>query len=228
MMKQWVITDIHGCAKTFEALLHKINYNREDTLYLLGDYVDRGPDSKGVLDLIIQLTQSKHKIHCLLGNHEVMMLQAVHNPDTKEARHWKRFIGGAETLRSFGATKPHEVDESYIHFIEGMSYYFEVGPYILTHAGLNFSVPDPLMDIDAMLWIRGEQNINFAWLNGRIVVHGHTPLPLERVQNSVRRMDEHPIVDIDSGCVYDRGGMHHLCALELQSRQLVVQENIDE
>ncbi|MGB3587457.1 MAG: metallophosphoesterase, partial [Tunicatimonas sp.] len=58
-MKQWVITDIHGCAKTFEALLQRINFRRSDSLYLLGDYVDRGPDSKGVLDLVMQLSQSK-------------------------------------------------------------------------------------------------------------------------------------------------------------------------
>ncbi|MGD1894448.1 MAG: metallophosphoesterase family protein [Cyclobacteriaceae bacterium] len=226
-MRSWVITDIHGCAKTFEALLHRIGFTRSDALYLLGDYVDRGPDSKGVLDLIMQLAQSKHEIHCLLGNHEIMMLQAVYNPGSKEARHWKKYVGGAETLHSFSVVKPHAIDPAYIHFIENMRYYFEVGPYILTHAGLNFAVPDPLLDLDAMLWIRGAQNINHAWLNGRKVVHGHTPRPVKLVQQNVDQMDQNPIVDIDCGCVYSRDDMNHLCALELKSRQVIFQKNVD-
>ncbi len=227
-MKQWVITDIHGCANTFEALLQRIGFNRSDALYLLGDYVDRGPDSKGVLDLIMQLSQSRHKVHCLLGNHEIMMLHAVRNPGTKEARHWKKHIGGGETLRSFRAVKPHEIDEHYIEFIADMNHYFEVDNYILVHAGLNFSVADPLQDQEAMLWIRGQTHINHAWLNGRVVVHGHTPQPKQLVAQNVERIDRNPIVDIDCGCVYPRDNMHHLCALELTSRELVFQKNIDE
>lgn len=227
-MKQWVITDIHGCAKTFEALLQRINFRRSDSLYLLGDYVDRGPDSKGVLDLVMQLSQSKHKVHCLLGNHEVMMLHAVHNSGTKEARHWKKYNGGAETLRSFRAVKPREIDERYVNFIESMDYYVEVDNYILVHAGLNFVAPDPLLDQEAMLWIRGQAHINYAWLNGRIVIHGHTPQPKKQVAQHVEMMDKNPVVDIDCGCVYSRDNMHHLCALELTSRKLVFQENVDE
>jgi len=52
LMKKFAISDIHGCAKTFKALLKKINFSKEDELYLLGDYIDRGPDSKGVIDYI--------------------------------------------------------------------------------------------------------------------------------------------------------------------------------
>ncbi|WKN41373.1 metallophosphoesterase family protein [Tunicatimonas pelagia] len=226
-MKQWVITDIHGCVKTFEALLQRIGFNRSDALYLLGDYVDRGPDSKGVLELVMQLSQSKHKVHCLLGNHEIMMLHAVHNSGTKAARHWKKYVGGGETLRSFRAVKPHEISEHYIEFIANMDHYFEVGNYILVHAGLNFAVPDPLQDKEAMLWTRGQTHINHAWLNGRIVVHGHTPQPTQQVIQNVERMEQNPVVDIDCGCVYPRNNMHHLCALELISRQLVFQKNVD-
>ena len=226
-MKQWVITDIHGCAKTFEELLHRIGFNRSDTLYLLGDYVDRGPDSKGVLDLVMQLSQSRHKVYCLLGNHEIMMMHAVHNSGSKDARHWRRYLGGAETLRSFGVVKPHEIANDYLEFIDSMDYYFEVDNYILVHAGLNFATPDPLEDKEAMLWIRGQTHVNYAWLNGRIVIHGHTPQPTARVGLNVEQMDKQPVVDIDCGCVYPRSDMNHLCALELASRELVFQKNID-
>lgn len=226
-MKTWVITDIHGCSKTLEALLGRIGYNREDTLYLLGDYIDRGPDSKGVLDLVMQLKQTKHEIHCLLGNHEIMMLHALQQPTSQEAIHWKRFNGGEDTLRSFGAVTVKDIDSQYIDFMLGMAHYLEVDRYILVHAGLNLSIADPFSDKNAMLWIRGDNTLNKKWLGDRVIVHGHTPQGKSQIEKNVKKMNQHPIVGIDSGCVYPRGEYHHLCALELHSHELVFQKNID-
>ena len=69
-MHRFAISDIHGCAKTFEALLDRIALSTQGELYLLGDYLDRGPDSKGVLDLIFRLQREGYAVHCLRGNHE--------------------------------------------------------------------------------------------------------------------------------------------------------------
>lgn len=226
-MKKWVITDIHGCASTFGQLLERIAFNREDTLYLLGDYIDRGPDSKGVLDLIIELIQSRHQVHCLMGNHEFMMLKAREEPSSREAYYWVEFNGGKETLLSFDALSPEHIDSKYIDFIEGLDYYREVDQHILVHAGLNLAIDDPLSDQDAMLWIRGDQKINRKWLAGRTIIHGHTPQAKKQVVKNVRRAEKYPIVGIDCGCVYPREDHHHLCALELQTHELVFQKNID-
>jgi UDP-2,3-diacylglucosamine pyrophosphatase LpxH len=69
-----IIGDLHGCIKTFKALLDKIGLTRNDNLYLLGDYVDGGADAKKVVDTILELIDLGHKIHCLRGNHKQMML----------------------------------------------------------------------------------------------------------------------------------------------------------
>lgn len=76
-MKKYAITDIHGCNKTFQALLDKIAFTTADALYLLGDYIDRGPDSKGVFDTIFNLQETGHSVHCLRGNHEAMFLDSL-------------------------------------------------------------------------------------------------------------------------------------------------------
>ena len=69
-MNKFAISDIHGCAKNFKALLDRISLSLGDELYLLGDYIDRGPDSKGVIDHVWQLQKTGHTVHCLCGNHE--------------------------------------------------------------------------------------------------------------------------------------------------------------
>nr|WKN36601.1 metallophosphoesterase family protein [Tunicatimonas sp. TK19036] len=227
-MKHWVITDIHGCVKTFERLLEKVEFNRQDTLYLLGDYIDRGPDSKGVLDLILQLKKTRHNVHCLLGNHEIMMLHALNNPTSQEAYFWIHYNGGDTTLKSFNAEHPKEIDSEYIDFILKMAHYQEVDRYILVHAGLNLSIEDPFSDKDAMLWIRGDQKLNKKWLGERIILHGHTPQIKRRLETGVKQIEKHPIVGLDCGCVYPREGMNYLCALELQSHRLVFQKNIED
>ncbi len=78
MERIFAIGDIHGCRKTFEKLLKdKIQLTKEDEIYCIGDYIDRGDDSKGVIDLIINLRTDGYKIKILRGNHEQMMLEAA-------------------------------------------------------------------------------------------------------------------------------------------------------
>ena len=71
---KYVISDIHGCIRTFEALLKMLHFSISDELYLLGDYIDRGPDSKSVLDLILSMRNKGYKIAALRGNHEELLL----------------------------------------------------------------------------------------------------------------------------------------------------------
>ena len=75
-MRTLAIGDIHGCLAPFEALLDWVKPTAGDTVVLLGDYVDRGPDTKGVLDRLIELRKSGLKLVCLCGNHEILMLEA--------------------------------------------------------------------------------------------------------------------------------------------------------
>src|SRR5438876_897645 len=99
--RNFVISDIHGCLKTFRYLLEDIiHYTKSDTLYLLGDYIDRGPDSKGVIDYILSLKERGYRIYPLKGNHEQLLLDAYEEAPFAE-KAWLR-NGGENTLKSFG------------------------------------------------------------------------------------------------------------------------------
>ena len=225
-MPRYAISDIHGCCKTFEKLLFEtLNLQKTDELYLLGDYIDRGPDSKGVIDLIFRLQEEKYNVHCLMGNHEAMMLEL-------SLEGWDRFNwveqGGRETLQSFGAKHLGEVPDLYWHFFRNLYLVEELDDYLLVHAGFNFKHADFLDDDQSMLWIRNwYRDIKPEVLNGRIIIHGHTPM----VRPSIEKMlnaDPLLVVDIDAGCVYQNyEGLGHLCAFDLDSKTLVFERNID-
>lgn len=220
-MARYAISDIHGCIATFKTLLNKIKFSKEDELYLLGDYIDRGPDSKGVIDHIWYLQESGHQVYCLRGNHENMLLQEVINPI-----HYYR--GEPALLKSFGITNSIFIPNQYIKWMNELDYYMEVDNYILVHAGLNFDVPNPLEAYDDMVWIRSfHPNINKDWLNGRIIVHGHTPQRFSFLKRGHSQMKEVGAINIDGGCVFSTHGLGQLCALELDSQELIIQKNVE-
>jgi serine/threonine protein phosphatase 1 len=241
-MRNIAISDIHGCAKTFRYLVEEqVKLKPDDTLYLLGDYVDRGPDSRGVIDYMNQLAEAGYRLRCLKGNHEEMMVDANQRPG--DADMWLS-NGGKETLLSFGVHDPSEVPSQYIEFIEGLDHYFEVDQYILVHAGLNFvggegqseeqehfiwKLHNPLGDLHSMMWIRWwYDNINWNWLRDRVIIHGHTPLHTDEITEMFYALAHDQVLDIDNGCfAKERGGMGQLCAFDMTHRQLFFQENID-
>lgn len=226
-MARYAITDIHGCCKTFKQLLSFLNFNKEDQLFILGDYIDRGPDSKGVIDHIWNLQKEGYSVTCLKGNHEEKMLLARH--DINQCNNWKTW-GGKETLESFSVTEITDISESYFSWMDALPDHILLDDYVLVHAGLNFKIPDPLSDQVAMRWIRSwYDDINLDWLRGRIVLHGHTPVnqsiinsQLENLTNPNTRPS--PYLDLDNGCVYERPGHHHLCAFNMDNKQLFFQE----
>ena len=139
-MSRYAITDIHGCANTFKEMLAKLNFSKRDKLYLLGDYIDRGPDSKGVLDLIMNLQSTGHKVFCLKGNHEEKMLLSRH--DINQNRNWLTW-GGKETLESFGVEKINDIDNKYLEWMAALPNIIELPDYVLVHACLLYTSPSP-------------------------------------------------------------------------------------
>ena len=221
-MKKYAISDIHGCAKTFKALIEQINLSKGDELYILGDYFHRGPDVKGVIDYIWQLQEEGFFVKCLMGNHEVLFVQALlEGPGS-------HYSDDRETLDSFGVKGIHDIPKKYRSWIKELFIFTEVDEYILVHAGLNFNANEIMSDIDSMIWIRGwYDDIDKDWLNGRIIVHGHTPTTKLEIQQSLRTLDEIPAIDIDGGCVFKREGLGYLCAFEMTERKLSFMRNID-
>jgi len=224
---RYAITDIHGCAKTFRTLIRDvIKLQLEDVLFLLGDYVDRGPDSKGVLDFIFDLQDQGFQVHCLKGNHEEMMLQSL----THEAQYmnWLKH-GGRETLKSFGVHEIQEVPAPYFEFIRKLPHYEQMDDYILVHAGLNFRIGDPLSDPTSMLWIRPwDVDVDHQWLNGRIILHGHTPVDQQIIEYQLENAETNSLIDLDNGCFRTEDpGKGQLCAFNLDTRELFFQANLD-
>jgi len=225
-LRTFVISDIHGCNQTFQKLLQKIEFSHNDQLFLLGDYIDRGPDSKGVFDTIWRLMEQDYSVACILGNHEEILLQAVANFNTPKARKWYHNHGGKNTLKSFGIDHPKAIPQQYIDFVQGLPHYIEFENYILVHAGLNLQISKPFSDHYAMLWMREyEQTVNKEWLDGRRIIHGHTPTDQQIIKDKVQ--EGRIIIGIDNGCAYPVGNLNHLCALELASQTLYFQPNIE-
>ncbi len=225
-MARYAISDIHGCARTFAALLSKIGLNQSDELFLLGDYIDRGPDSKGVLDLIFSLKKEGYNIICLRGNHEQMLLDAL---DKRGSGVFYGIHRDEAMLNSFGVQWASAIPESYITWMRETIFYVETDGYILVHAGLNFKSPDPLTDTYSMIWIRNwYRQISKKWLRGRTIVHGHTPIPQDQIRRQLANLGETPALDIDAGCNFiGEAGYGTLCAFDLERRMLFFQENVE-
>lgn len=216
-MSAYAISDIHGCCKTFEKLLFElIKLEPSDKLFLLGDYIDRGPRSKEVIDLILKLKSDGYQISCLKGNHEFLLLKSVQEKENYIG--WYN-QGGKETLQSFGLEQAFQLSSKYIQFFEELEYYASYKNYLLVHGGFNFELDDIFLDQKAMLWARYYQ-VDPNKTENRTVVHGHTPITQSEL-NSCFEADNFEI-NLDNGCVYtSKEGMGNLYAINLDANVLI-------
>lgn len=183
------IGDIHGCLDKLKALMDVIDWNPdEDLLIFIGDYVDRGQDSSGVLDFLIDLANQSPNVICLIGNHEKMFLDYLAGKNTQT------FLlnGGYYTIESYGGTDA-DIPQAHVDFLKSLRTYYETDEYIFVHAGLRDNVPLDQQSMKDMLWIR-EDFITSSFDHGKVVIFGHTPLPKPMVSSSK--------IGIDTGAVY--------------------------
>lgn len=220
MERIFAIGDIHGCSKTFEKLLtDKIQITREDEIYCIGDYIDRGNDSKGVIDLIMRLRTEGYPIYTLRGNHEQMMLDAV--TDKRALSLWLD-NGGKSTLKSFGIKSLDDLPAEYLAFLNNTEFYLQKHNFIFVHAGLNFKKQNLFEDKEAMLWERDFFPQQPA-LEDRLLFHGHTPIPLTFILKQKGNC-----INIDGGCVYtNRPHFGHLVAIDCNKREFLIEENCE-
>jgi serine/threonine protein phosphatase 1 len=152
----FAIGDIHGCAIELEALLRKIDPMKDDLVVFLGDYIDRGIDSRRVIDIILDLAK-RCEVVALKGNHEAMFLDFLEHPESVGAG---LFVlnGGFSTLVNYTAPNGAiEIPESHVSFYRDLQLSYETERFFFVHAG----IPDqPLSTINAekheqnMLWSR--------------------------------------------------------------------------
>ena len=176
-MRRFVIGDIHGCSKALHALIDEISPTRDDTLIFLGDYIDRGPDSRGVIDLVVQLTRQT-RVVSLRGNHEVMLMGVLFGGLDPE---WWTKSGGQSTVASYGGSL-ERIPQSHLDFFRSLRGHHETEHEIFIHAGYHPECPIELTDDAFRYW-----NHPTAWpgphCSGKRVFVGHTPQPNGEVLN---------------------------------------------
>jgi serine/threonine protein phosphatase 1 len=204
------IGDIHGCAAALDALLTAIQPGDDDTLVTLGDCVDRGPDSKMVLDRLIELTQSTRLVP-LLGNHEVMMLDAVSG---REVDFWLS-CGGFDTLASYGG-KLAAIPAAHVDFLRQCPLHHEKESHFFLHANYLPELPLDEQPEDVRLWEHLTFRVPGPHVSGKTAVVGHTP------QRNGEILDRGHVICVDTYCV----GGGWLTALDTASGR-VWQANAD-
>jgi serine/threonine protein phosphatase 1 len=227
MSRRFVISDIHGCNKTFNMLLAKIQLSKEDQLYLLGDYIDRGPDSSGVLNTILDLQENGYSVFPIMGNHEFQALRAEKEYDKKSFVYFMSKINKSDDLLN----KKNKLKLKYRNFFESLPFYIELDDFILVHAGFNFSKEKPFEDVSSILNTR-KFKYDFDKANGKTIIYGHKPVHLEKITEKINFRKKK--IPLDNGCVYtkkhrfyDFTKLHRLCCLNLDTYELICQENIE-
>lgn len=204
----FAIGDVHGCSTALRALIEAINPQPEDTIVTLGDYIDWGPDSRGVIDLLIGLS-GRCNLVPLLGNHEEMLLSAVESGS--ELRYWLQF-GGEETLNSYQYDGGRDmIPEKHVHFIRSCRDYFETSTHIFAHANYDDRLPMDRIGGTKLRWEHIDIHDQRPHYSGKTVVVGHTP----QVGGEV--LDLGFLVCIDTDC--SRGGW--LTALDVGTGRVV-------
>lgn len=217
-MSLYAIGDIHGCARTFDALLDRLALTPDDHLVFVGDYTDRGPGSKAVIERLLVLEQESRdgtgpRCTFLRGNHDQMMLDFIEHG---EIDLW-RANGGLDTLASYAVNRHVEIPEAHHAFLARTRLYLDTQDFCFVHAGLNprRSVAENLRTgtAETFLWTREHLNVmERAW--EKPVVCGHTPQPAP--------LDLPDLIGIDTGCVF---AMHPdfgtLTAVRLPEREFI-------
>lgn len=195
--------DIHGCLEQLQSLLQQVKPTHQDKLIFLGDYVDRGPDSAGVLDYLIDFSQTYPETIFLRGNHEQMFLDYLNGRN----HHLFLMNGGIETLDSYDLSGGHRVPDSHIAFLESLRTFYSYEDFLFVHAGLRPGLDIDRQDEQDMLWIRQDFiSSDYDW--GKTIVFGHTPL-----KNPLLSTGR---IGLDTGCVYGR----QLTCCEVRSRAI--------
>lgn len=217
MQRLFAIGDIHGCFEPFyELVVNTIKLKKSDQLILLGDYIDRGDQSKEVIDFIIELSQKGYNIKPLKGNHEEMLSDAYYDPGMLPL--WL-INSGVTTLSSFGIYDIREIGNYYLEFINHLDYYKKIGKYIFVHAGFDDNLIDPFSDKNSMVW---ESRLSYdnPVLSGKTIIHGHRPKTIPYVKKLISEKSK--VIPIDTGCIYGKEqGYGYLSALEVNNMTLV-------
>lgn len=223
-MNRYVISDIHGGSQTFKALISRICPKHDDRVYLLGDYIDRGADSCGVLELIIRMQEAGCDIRPVRGNHDDMLLRNVTGQHDDYSAYWMKGWG-PETLKSFGIATVGELPIRYLNFLENLPYVRLEHDFVFVHAALDMRKDDPITESDTtgMMWEK-IGDIDPHRLGGRKLVTGHRIRTMPSIMASLATNH----IELDNGAYSDLdSSIGSLLALNLDTMELTAQRWLD-
>lgn len=207
-----VVGDIHGCQTKLVTLMEIVNPSEEDLFVFVGDYIDRGPDSKGVIDYLIRFVNRLPRTVFLKGNHEDMLLRVL----AGEVGWLEQFVcnGGLQTIDSYGSLENIPVD--HLQFFKELTAFYETDDFFITHAGVDPEKELNEQDEHDLLWIR-EPFLTSDRNFGKTIVHGHSPRPGPEFVEGQR-------INLDTGAVYSSpsfqsGGLGWLTAMNILTGQ---------
>ena len=221
----YTVSDIHGCYNKYQKLLKKINFGPDDTLYVLGDVIDRGSDG---FKILLDMARRPNVIN-LMGNHEAMAIRALSHVlcavqhgsgsalsgDAAEDVELWFYNGGELSLADFLWLNEEETQTVW-DYMTDMPLYQEVTAggqqFVLVHGGLeDFSPSRSLDDYEPneILWCRPEEDTTYY--SDKYVIFGHTPVQLLKVNAPAKIYQRGNLIDIDCGCVFPGGRLGCLC-----------------
>ena len=205
-MRRYVIGDIHGCAKALRTLLENIEPTEEDELVFLGDYVDRGPNSRDVVQQIIDL-RGQCKVIPLRGNHEIMLLGVVLGG--LDDKVWLG-NGGVSTVSSYGGSLK-KIPIPHLDFFQSLQTYYETNESIFVHAGYDPDKAIHEQDQALTYWNHLPEILPPPHNSGKRIFVGHTP------QTNGNILDGGHIVCVDTFCF----GGGYLTAYETLTSEII-------
>lgn len=219
----YAMSDIHGCFDKYQAMLYEVQFKSTDTLYVLGDIIDRGPDGIKIL----QDMSTRPNVFPILGNHEFtaamclpwlsqeitdQSLDSLTNDQVAALSEWI-VNGGGPTLRSLKQLNQEE-RQDILEYLQEMELYAEVKvggqSFVLTHAALENFDPGKALDTYKLQdFLFGRPRPETAYYPDKILVFGHTPTRLLSGQDKIFRRGT--VIDIDCGCAFKGGRLGCLC-----------------
>jgi serine/threonine protein phosphatase 1 len=201
--KIFIVGDVHGCLDMLKRLMERIAWSADtDRLIFLGDFIDRGSQSRGVVEYVLEISRLSQQVECLMGNHERILLDFIDGKDMNTF-----FInGGMATLNSYRTEQQKYggflIPDDHLLFFRSLKLVIELDDYYVVHAGFRPGVPLAQQSTEDLLWIRD----SFIFSNhffGKRVIFGHTPFAQPLVMENK--------IGLDTGAVYG----NRLTCLEL-------------
>lgn len=208
--RTFAIGDIHGCDTALQTLLNRLDLQSTDRLIFLGDYIDRGPNSRAVVETLLDL-QTRCRVDCLAGNHEWILMGVATGQFDIET--WKT-VGGDTTLASYGGGIQNIVLK-HGHFFQSLQRWAETQDFLFVHASYDPLQPMDMQSDHDLFWKRSDPLTVGPHQSGKTVVCGHTP------QVSGEVSDHGHLILLDTYCF----GSGWLSALDVESMMVYQARN---